>query len=80
MRKIVADISDPNVGKGEAVLYLLFFIPIICMAIDKFPNIAHDAMEHGYDIKVKAGPVDIALTKKNFMIEMEGKMKKTIGI
>lgn len=67
IRKIDKDISDPNVSIGEAVLYLLPFIaPIIYRAIDKIANFAHDAMEHGYDIKVKAGQVDIALTKNNF--------------
>ena len=65
IRKIYTDITDPNVGKGEAVLCLLCLTTIIFMAIDKFPNIAHDAMEHRYDINVKVGPVDIALTKKN---------------
>ncbi len=53
-RKIYTDIIGPNVGKGEAVLCLLSLTIIIFMA-----------MEHGYDIKVKAGPVDIALTKNN---------------
>ena len=64
-RKIDTDISDLNAGIGEAVLCLLPFIaPIIYKVIDKLANFAHDAMEHGYDIKVKAGPVDFALTKK----------------
>lgn len=64
IRKFDTDISDPNVSISEAVLYLLPFIaPIIYKVIDKIANFANDAMEHGYDIKVKAGPVDIALTK-----------------
>ena len=65
IRKIYTDIIGPNVGKGEAIYYLMPIITqiIIYVAIDKLPIIAHDAMEHGYDIKVKAGPVDIALTK-----------------
>jgi hypothetical protein len=66
IRKIDTDISDPNASIGEAVLYLLPFIaPIIYKVIDKLANFAHDAMEHSYDIKVKVGPVDIALTKNN---------------
>lgn len=65
IRRINSEISDPNVII-EAVLYLLPFIaPIIYNTIDKLAKIAHYAMEHGYDIKVKAGPVDIALTKNN---------------
>lgn len=59
------DISDPNASTGEAVLYLVLFIaPIVYKAVGQLANFAHDAMEHGYDIKVKAGPVDFALTKK----------------
>lgn len=59
-------ITDPNVRIGVVVLFLSPFIaPIIYKVIDKIANFAHDAMEHGYDIKVKAGPVDIALTKNN---------------
>lgn len=67
-RKTYTDIFDPNVGKSEAVYYLLPIIAqiIIYVAIEKLPIIAHDAMEHGYDIKVKAGSVDIALTKNNY--------------
>ena len=66
IRKVDTDISDSNVSIGEAVLYLLPFIaPIIYKAIDKIANFAHDVMEHGYDIKVKVGPVDIELTKNN---------------
>lgn len=64
--KIDTDISALNVSIGEAVLYMLpFTAPIIYKAIDKIANFAHDAMEHGYDIKVKVGPVDIELTKNN---------------
>jgi hypothetical protein len=64
--KINSDISAPSASIGEAAFYLLPFIaPIIYKAIDKIANFAHDAMEHGYDIKVKVGPVDIALTKNN---------------
>lgn len=66
IRKINTDISNPNVSIGAAVLCLLPFIaPIIYKVIDKIANFAHDAMEHGYDIKVKAGPVDIALIKNS---------------
>lgn len=66
IRKIDTNISDLNVSVAETVLYFLPFIaPMIFKAIDKIANFAHDAMEHGYDIKVKAGPVDIALTKNN---------------
>ena len=54
IRKIYTDIIGPNVGRGEAVLCLLCLTTIIFMA-----------MEHRYDIKVKVGPVDIALTQKN---------------
>ena len=58
--------SAPNLSIYEAALYLLpFIVPIIYMAIDKIANFTHDAMEHGYDIKFKAGPVDIALIKNN---------------
>ncbi len=52
--KIYTDIIGPNVGKGEAVLCLLGLATIIFMAI-----------EHRYDINVKVGPVDIALTQTN---------------
>ncbi len=66
IRKIDTDVFDSNVSISEAVFYLLPFIaPIIYTAIDKIANFAHDVMEHGYDIKIKAGPVDIALTKNN---------------
>ena len=54
IRKIYTDIIGPNVGKGEAVLCILCLTTIIFMA-----------MEHRYDINVKVGPVDIALTQKN---------------
>ena len=64
--KIDTDIFALNVSIGEAVLYMLpFTAPIIYKAIDKIANFAHDAMEHGYDIKVKVGTVDIELTKNN---------------
>jgi len=57
-------ITDPNVRIGVVVLCLSPFIaPIIYKVIDKIATFAHDAMEHGYDIKVKAGAVDITLTK-----------------
>lgn len=52
--KIYSDIIDPNEGKGEVVLCLLCLTTIIFMA-----------MEHRYDINVKVGPVDIALTKND---------------
>lgn len=65
IRRIYSEISDSNVII-EAALYLIPFIaPIIYNTIDQLANFAHDAMEHGYDIKVKAGPVDIALTKNS---------------
>jgi hypothetical protein len=54
IRKIYTDIIGPNVGKGEAVLCLLSLAAIIFMA-----------MELRYDINVKVGPVDIALTQKS---------------
>lgn len=67
MRKIVSGISDSNVSIGVAVVCLFPVIaPILDKAIDKLANFTHDAMEHGYDIKVKAGPVDFALTKNNY--------------
>lgn len=53
IRKIGRDISGSNVGKGEVVLCLLCLTTIIFMA-----------MENRYDINVKVGPVDIALTQK----------------
>ena len=66
IRKIDTDISDSNLSKGAAVLYLSPFIALfISMAIDKIVNVTQDAIQHGYDIKVKAGQVDIALTKNN---------------
>ena len=66
IRKIDTNFPDSNGGMGQAVLYLLPFIaPIIYKAIDKIGDFAHDAMEHRYDIKVKVGPVDIALTKND---------------
>ncbi len=64
IERIVTVISDPNVSIRVAVLCLLPFIaPIINNAIDKLVNLAHDATERSYDIKVKAGPVEIAFTK-----------------
>lgn len=67
IRKIDTDISTPNLSIGVAILYLSLPViaPIIYKVIDKLMNFAHDAMEHNYDIKVKVGPVDIALTKNN---------------
>ncbi len=65
-RKINPVISDTTANIATAVLYLLPVIaPIIEKVIDKLTNFAHDAMEHGYNINVKAGPVDFALTKNN---------------
>lgn len=66
IRRIDSEIVDPNIII-DAALYLLPFIapPIIYKTIDQLANFAHDAMEHGYDIKVKVGPVDIALTKNS---------------
>ena len=66
IRKFDTNVTDSNVGISETVLYLLPFIaPILYTVIDKIANFAHDAMEHGYNIKIKVGPVDIALTKNN---------------
>lgn len=66
VKKIDSSITDPNVRIGVVVLCLSPFIaPIIYKVIDKIASFAHDAMEHGYEIRVKAGPVDIALTKNN---------------
>ncbi len=65
IRNIDTHISDPKVIIAVAVLYLSLPViaPVIYKVIDKLANFAHDAMEHSYDIKVKVGPVDIALKK-----------------
>ncbi len=66
IRKICTNITDSNLCVGITILYLLPYIsPIIITAIDKIADIAHDAIEHGYDLNFKAGLVDIALTKNN---------------
>lgn len=57
-------ISDANSNLGETILYLVpIFAPVIYKIIDKIMEFAHDAMEHKYDIRIKAGPVDFELTK-----------------
>ncbi|MBI9050399.1 MAG: hypothetical protein JEZ00_13340 [Anaerolineaceae bacterium] len=64
--KIGRDIPGSNGRMDDAVLYLFpFIVPIIYKAIDKLEDFTHDAMEHRYDIKVKVGPIDIAITKNN---------------
>ncbi len=54
IRKIYTDIIGPNEGKGEAVLFIMCLTTIIFVA-----------MEHRYDINLKVGPIDIALTKND---------------
>ena len=49
---------------GEVMLYFLpVLTPVIYKAIDKIVSIAHDAMEHGYELSVKVGAVNVSLTK-----------------
>ncbi|HOZ37958.1 MAG TPA: hypothetical protein PLH64_04325 [Anaerolineaceae bacterium] len=64
--KIKTSNIDPNEGIFEnAIILLPIITPIVCEVIEKLMSLAHDAMEHQYDIKVKVGPVDILLSKNN---------------
>jgi hypothetical protein len=68
IRIIDTYLSNPKVIIAGTVVILLLVVasaPIIYRLSDDIENFTHDAMEHGYDIKFKAGPVDIALTKNN---------------
>lgn len=52
--------SNSTQNLVEITFYLL---PIIYILIDKVTDFAIGVMDRGYDLNVKAGPVDIALTK-----------------
>lgn len=55
---------NENVDLIIGILFLLpVLTPIISLAIDKITNFTHDIMEHGYEINVKTGAVNISLTK-----------------
>lgn len=80
IKEIDTNNSNQSVGTCEAALYLLPFIaPIIYKVIDKIGDFAHDAMVHGYDLKVKAGSVEVVLTK-NDKINEGNQNEKIIGI
>lgn len=66
LNKIVTGISNTNGNMNDTYLYLMpIIVPIVSKAIEEVVNLAHEALKLGYDIKVKAGPVDIAISRSS---------------
>lgn len=58
------DLLSSNLNRGEIILYLLPAIaPIVYCLMNKAVELMGDIMDHGYDLNLKVGPVDLALTR-----------------
>lgn len=68
LNKIVIGITSTKGNMNDTYLYLMpIIVPIVSKVIEEVVNLANEALKLGYDIKVKAGPVDIAISRGNII-------------